>query len=73
MTLTKKEKAKAKLLSVDIYVALCGLLEWAKGNRGPKNYGPYGVPEVRKALEVVARIQDIGDYLDAKTNLEKPE
>ena len=47
--------------------ALCNVLEWAKGNRGSKDFNPYGVPEVRAALESLAKLQGIKSYLDAKT------
>lgn len=49
------------------YNALCDLLEWAKGNRGRRDINPYGVPEVRAALEHLAKLQGITSYLDAVT------
>ena len=48
--------------------ALCNLLEWAKGNRGSKAANPYMVPEVVDALKLLAKIQGVENYLDAKTN-----
>ena len=47
---------------------LCNLLEWAKGNRGSKSGNPYLVPEVKSALQLLAKIQGIENYLDAKTS-----
>jgi len=55
-------KASKKTITV-----LCDLLEWAKGNRGRKDINPYGVPEIKAALEHLAKIQDIKNYLNAKT------
>ena len=46
---------------------LCDLLEWGKGNRGSKNINPYGVPEIKAALEYLARLQGHKSYLDAET------
>ena len=51
----------------DLLKSLCNLLEWAKGNKGSKHINPYGVPEVKSALETLAKLQGIKDYLDAKT------
>lgn len=53
--------ANARLIASapDLYNALCDLLEWAKGNRGRKDNNPYCVPEVRKALEAVGKVQDL--------------
>ncbi len=49
--------------------ALANLLEWAKGNRGPKHSNPYGVPEVQAALTVLASRQkvDTANYLAVNT------
>ena len=50
---------------------LCDLLEWSKGLRGSKDINPYGVPEVRAALEHLAELQGKKDYLDAETKVER--
>jgi len=55
-------KASKKTITV-----LCDLLEWAKGNRGSKEGNPYLIPEVKAALQHLADLQDIKDYLNAKT------
>lgn len=47
---------------------LCDLLEWAKGNRGTKSGNPYTIPEVKDALTLLAKIQGVENYLDAKTS-----
>ena len=47
---------------------LCDLLEWAKGNRGTKEGNPYGITEVRAALEHLADLQGRNSYLTAITN-----
>ena len=46
---------------------LAGLLEWAKGNRGTKTGNPYMFPEVKTALQVLAKIKGINNYLDVDT------
>jgi len=46
---------------------LCEVLEWAKGLRGSKSCNPYAVPEVKAALQFLAKLQGAGDWLDAKT------
>jgi hypothetical protein len=51
----------------ELYSALCDLLEHVKGNRGPRDGNPYLVPEVKSALQVVANVQGVEDYLDAET------
>jgi len=48
---------------------LCNLLEWAKGNKGSKHINPYTVPEIKAALQYLAEIQGVKDYLDAKTDI----
>lgn len=53
--------------SPDLETALMNLLEWAKGNRGNKRVNPYGVPEVKAALKVLARIQGVSDWMHADT------
>ena len=53
----------------ELYMALCNLIEWAKGSRGPKTGNPYEIPEVKRGLEVIAKIQGIDNYLDADTNI----
>jgi len=46
---------------------LCDLLELVKGNRGSKEGNPYLIPEVKAALQHLADLQGIKDYLNAKT------
>ena len=46
---------------------LAALLEWAKGNRGPKDNNPYCVPEVKAALDHLAYLQGIPSWQDAET------
>ena len=46
---------------------LCDVIELIKGNRGSKKGNPYCIPEVRAALEHLAELQGIKDYLDANT------
>jgi hypothetical protein len=50
-------------------IALCNLLEWAKGNRGPRDGNPYLVPEVRDALITLQSVrgQPTNKYMDAIT------
>lgn len=50
--------------STDLKKALANLLEWAVGNRGSKSGNPYMFPEVKNALEVLAKIEGIKNYLD---------
>jgi|WetSurSiteA1Bulk_404760.scaffolds.fasta_scaffold00038_72 hypothetical protein len=38
----------------ELIKAMANLLEWAKGNRGPKDINPYMVPEVKQALELLS-------------------
>ena len=61
--------ANADLMAAapELLKSLCNLLEWAKGNKGSKHSNPYCVPEVKSALEHLAKLQGIKDYLDAKT------
>jgi len=60
--------------------ALVNLLEWAKGNRDSKRVNPYGVPEVKEALQILTEIWGRSDYLDVDSapeyralNLRDPE
>lgn len=58
----------------DLYVALCDVLEWAKGNRGSKEGNPYGIREIADALKLLAKIQHgpgVGKHawLDADTKI----
>lgn len=46
---------------------LCQVLEWAVGNRGRKDVNPYCVREVRGALEHLAYLSGMDDYLDVNT------
>jgi hypothetical protein len=53
---------------------LMDLLEWAKGNRGSKSGNPYGIPEVKAALQHLADLQGIkttsnSEWMDAKTTM----
>ena len=50
-----------------LVLALCGVLEWAKGNRGPKDGNPYCVDEIKTALQVLAQRQGCKDFFDANT------
>lgn len=51
-----------------LIVALCGMLEWAKGNRGRRNGNPYCVPEVMHALSTLKIVTGYpGDWLDVDT------
>ena len=61
------DNGKLMAAAPELLEALCNVLEWAKGNRGAKDFNPYGVPEVRAALESLAKLQGIESYLDAKT------
>ena len=54
----------------ELQIALCNLLEWAIGNRGSKHMNPYGVPEVKAALKVLAKRQGRTDWMDANTKRE---
>jgi hypothetical protein len=63
----KAKKPVTEQASNPIVRALADVLEWAKGNRGPKTGNPYGIPEVKNALKVLAREQGIGDYFDVDT------
>lgn len=58
-TIAKRDDAEQEILA-----ALCNMLEWAKGNRGRKDLNPYGVPEVERALKVLAKRWDRDDWLD---------
>jgi len=49
--------------------ALADVLEWAKGNRGSKSGNPYGIPEIKAALQVLAKVQGNSSYLDVDTAL----
>lgn len=53
---------------VPLQDALYHLLEWATGNRGSKSGNPYGIPEVRQALEALNRSHgaENASYLNAK-------
>lgn len=46
---------------------LANVLEWAKGNRGPKTGNPYGIPEIKEALVFLAELEGIESYLDVNT------
>lgn len=46
---------------------LANLLEFVKGNRGPKQGNPYGIPEVEEALKHLAKLEGISDYLNVDT------
>ena len=61
------DNGKLMAAAPEMYQVLCSLLEWAKGNRGSKDFNPYGVPEVKEALQAIAKLQGIENYLDAKT------
>ena len=50
----------------ELIKALANLLEWAKGNRGSKSGNPYGFPEVKRALEVLGKIEGV-NYMDVDT------
>uniref|UniRef100_A0A6H2A3A7 Uncharacterized protein n=1 Tax=viral metagenome TaxID=1070528 RepID=A0A6H2A3A7_9ZZZZ len=46
---------------------LAAVLEWAKGNRGPKNTNPYAVPEIKAALEHLSEITTGGSWIAVDT------
>lgn len=46
---------------------LANLLEFVKGNRGPKQGNPYGIPEVKEALKHLAKLEGTVDYLNVDT------
>ncbi len=46
---------------------LCSVIQWGLGNRGSKDCNPYGVPEIRGALEHLAYLSGLTDYLDVDT------
>lgn len=56
-----------KRANAETITVLKDVLEWAKGNRGSKEGNPYLIPEVKAALNHLAKLQGINDYLDAKT------
>lgn len=47
--------------------ALQDLLEYAVGNRGTREGNPYGHPEIRQAMKLLAKKQGIADWLSAVT------
>jgi len=64
----KQRKAQEPITDNEKTISvLCDLLEWAKGNKGSKDINPYGVPEVKAALQHLADMQGIESYLDVKT------
>ena len=54
--------------------ALGNLIQWAVGNRGTKTGNPYGIPEIRAALETLAKARGWSyesikaNYYDAADN-----
>lgn len=47
--------------------ALGNLLQWAVGNRGSKEGNPYGIPEIKAALQTLAKARG-WSYENIKAN-----
>ena len=43
---------------------LLELIEWAKGNRGTKHGNPYMVPEMKSAMQHLAKRYGFKDWMD---------
>lgn len=54
-----------------LYGALCNLLEWSQGRRGPREGNPYHVREINEALDVLRQIQVCRDRHDVETDLRR--
>lgn len=55
------------LLAIETQAHLAAVIEWAKGQRGSKQGNPYGVPEIKAALQHLAAIKGLKDWLDVDT------
>ena len=49
-----------------VYDALLNLIDFCTSGRRYKSFNPYGLPEIKEACAVVAEVQGMNNYLDAK-------